>query len=390
MVDMNREIQESKVRLCLDCGKCTSVCPVTECDPDFNPRLIVKRRLGADNLRLKDETIWSCVGCYMCVERCNYRVQFPEFICALREEARDGGFQVQCSHGGTLQSLMHMMAHNDLRQDRLHWLPDDIQVSQEGDTLFFVGCAPYFDIIFSDLKVELLEGVGGALRLLNLAEIPFTLLENERCCGHDLLMQGDREGFIALASANMAEFAYHGIKRIITHCSEGYYTLKFLYPKMLGSRGIEVLHLTEILAHKIEIGKLKLGTFKKRITYHDDCRLGRCSRLFEEPRVLLKTTPGIVLVEMENNRMNSRCCGANPWAHCGAINRQIQERRIAQAAATGAEIMVTTCPKCKIHLKCAQKTGSNRVSQIEIQDLWSVLGLSVAKEVRNCLSSDRG
>jgi heterodisulfide reductase subunit D len=377
MYDIEREIQETRIRLCLDCGKCTVVCPVAQCDPDFNPRLIAQKRLTRHGDGPHDETIWSCLSCHMCVERCNYRVAFPEFISALRWEAQVQGYEVKCSHGGALQAMMHMMAREDLHQDRLQWLPPDVELSPECDTLFFVGCAPYFDVIFNDLGVNALEGVKGALKLLNRGHVPFKLLDNERCCGHDLLIQGDRDGFVALARANIEEFARHGVRRIITGCPEGYYTLKVNYPKLLGETGIQVLHLTEVLAPLLESGELSLGKLEQRVTYHDPCTLGRCSGVYDEPRAALKAVAGLQLVEMEQSREKSLCCGASPWANCGAVNRQVQEWLLSQAEATGADLLVTACPKCQIHLRCVQKNGNGKVPQIDIQDLATVLARSL-------------
>ncbi|MCK4963706.1 MAG: (Fe-S)-binding protein, partial [Dehalococcoidia bacterium] len=91
--------------------------------------------------------------------------------------------------------------------------------------------------------------------------------------------------------------------------------------------------------------------------------------IFDEPRQLMAAVAGLEVVEMEQSREKALCCGASPWAHCGAVNRRIQEQRLAQAEATGADILVTTCPKCLIHLRCAQKSGNGTISQVEIQDL---------------------
>jgi heterodisulfide reductase subunit D len=375
--DVDREIQDTRVRLCLDCGKCTVVCPVAQCDPDFNPRLIAQRRLGRHKNSPQDETIWSCLSCYLCVERCNYRVAFPDFISALRWEARNAGYEVKCSHGGALQALMHMMARKELHQDRLGWLPQEITLSNDCDTLFFVGCAPYFDVVFSDLGLSSLQGVKAALKLLNRAQIPFKLLDNERCCGHDLLLQGDREGFLGVARANMEEFTRHNVRRIITSCPECYYTLKVDWPKFVGDTGIQVLHLTEVIAPLVRSGSLKLGKLDKRATYHDPCMLGRCSGLYDEPRSVLRAVAGLELAEMEQSREKSLCCGASPWAHCGAVNRQVQEKLLAQAEATGAGLLVTACPKCQIHLRCAQKAGDGKIPQLDIQDLATVLAQSL-------------
>jgi Fe-S oxidoreductase len=316
----------------------------------------------------------------MCLERCNYRVEFPEFIRILRTEALSKGTQTQCSHGGALQSMMHLMTGGNVHQDRLGWLSPDIKLSVQCDTIFFVGCAPYFDVMFKDLGVETLEGVKGALRLLNRAQIPFNLLVNERCCGRDLLLQGDEEGFTALAKANMDEFNRLGVKKIITACPECYYSLKIDYPKVLGSTVAEVVYWTDAVAPLLQSGELHLGRLKEKATYQDSCALGRGLRIFDSPRQILSAVDGLKLVEMEQSREKALCCGASSWVHCGAANRQIQDERLTQAEATGAGMLVTSCPKCQIHLKCAQRSRNGRMPKIDIQDLASLVARSLDQE----------
>jgi len=317
----------------------------------------------------------------MCLERCNYRVEFPEFIRLLRAEALGKGTQAKCSHGGALQSMMHLMTGGDVSQERLGWLSPDIKLSVQYDTIFFVGCAPYFDVMFRDLGVNILEGVKGALRLLNRAQMPFNLLVNERCCGRDLLLQGDKEGFMALAQANMDEFNRLGVKKIITSCPECYYSLKVDYPKMLSSTVAEVVYWTDAIAPLLQSGELHLGRLKKKATYQDPCTLGRGLRIFDSPRQILSAVDGLNLVEMEQSREKALCCGASSWVHCGAANRQIQDERLTQAEATGAGILVTSCPKCQIHLKCAQRSRNGGMPKVDILDLISLVARSLDQEV---------
>jgi len=317
----------------------------------------------------------------MCLERCNYRVEFPEFIRILRTEALGKGIQAECSHGGALQSMMHLMTGWDVSQERLGWLSPDIKLSVQYDTIFFVGCAPYFDVMFRDLGVNILEGVKGALRLLNRAQMPFNLLVNERCCGRDLLLQGDKEGFMALAQANMDEFNRLGVKKIITSCPECYYSLKVDYPKMLSSTVAEVVYWTDAIAPLLQSGELHLGRLKKKATYQDPCTLGRGLRIFDSPRQILSAVDGLNLVEMEQSREKALCCGASSWVHCGAANRQIQDERLTQAEATGAGILVTSCPKCQIHLKCAQRSRNGGMPKVDILDLISLVARSLDQEV---------
>jgi heterodisulfide reductase subunit D len=378
MFDLKNVANETKIRLCLDCGKCTVVCPVARYDQGFNPRLIVQGALRQNSHEPVDESIWSCIGCNMCVERCNYNVKFTDFIRFLRSRALSEGFEVKCSHNGIPQVTMHMMANKDIKQDRLKWLPKNIKVKEQNETAFFVGCAPYFDVLFSDLGIKTIEGTKGALTLLNRAQIPFTLLPNERCCGRDLLLMGDTKEFLSLAQANLDEFSQRGIKDIITACSECYYTLKVDYPRFLKKWHINVRHVAEIIAPLIENNQLALGKLGRKVTYHDPCALGRHSRIFKQPRCILDSILDLELVEMADNREKALCCGASPWAHCGSVNKQIQKERLAQAKATGADILVTACPKCQIHLKCAQKNAENNdVCQIEIQDIFDLTAQSL-------------
>jgi heterodisulfide reductase subunit D len=385
--DLIKEIQETKVRLCLDCGKCTAVCPVSQYTDEFNPRLIIQRKLNRppSDTPMLDESIWSCLNCQLCYEWCNYKVKFPDFINSLRAEAVGEGARIPCSHGGALQSAMHMMARRGVKQERLDWLPEDIILTAQSETRFFVGCAPYLDVIFSDLRVNTVAGVIASLRLLNKAQIPFNLLADERCCGRDLLLQGDREGFLALAHANIHEFNRHGVKRIISACPECCACLKTEYTQVEGYKEIQVINLVEALAPQLKNIKHKPRSIDQKVTYHDPCTLGRGSRVFSEPRRLLETVPGVQLVEMEMNREKALCCGATPWAQCGAVNRQIQGQRLAQAAATGAEILITSCPKCQIHLKCAQKSEEGKTAQIQIRDLagWLDEACETNLDIRN-------
>ena len=382
MNDFQNTINNTRIRLCLDCGKCTVVCPISRYDQDFNPRLLVQGALRKDDTQPVDEKVWSCISCNMCMERCNYNVQFTDFIRALRNKALNQGVEVKYSHGGTPQAIMRMMGHHEIKQNRLKWLPQDIKVLKKSETAFFVGCAPYFDILFKDIGVKTIAGVVGALRLLNKADIPFTLLPNERCCGRDLLVLGDTDGFISLARENLAEFNRKGIKRIITACPEGYYTFKVDYPRYLQNwNNIEVVHISELIAPLAQSGKITFESTGQKVTFHDPCTLGRYSRIFEEPRTMLEAIDGMELLEMPDNREKSLCCGASPWAFCGSVNKLVQKERLSQAGDTGADVLVTACPKCQIHLKCAQKNTENyNVNQIEIKDICDITSQLLSSE----------
>jgi len=328
---------------------------------------------GHEAQLLGDSQLWACITCSMCEEMCQSGVQYTELIKLLRAEAHTLGNNGQCTHGGALQSLMHIMTADQLSQNRLGWLDKKLKTTTESDVLYFAGCQPYFDVLFSDIGVRTLDTARGAVKLLNSLDIVPALMPNERCCGHDLLWAGDAEHFTRLAEHNLKEIAKAKAKKVVTTCPECYHTLKFEYPRYFGSLDFEVIHISQLLAESIANGELKFRRSAKKVTYHDPCRLGRFSGIYDEPRALIKAIPGLELVEMPRNRASALCCGTQAWMNCGTINKQLQTERLREASSTGANILLTSCPKCQIHFRCAMNDG--RLGEelgIEIEDITSL------------------
>jgi len=175
----------------------------------------------------------------------------------------------------------------------------------------------------------------------------------ERCCGHDAYWTGDQDTFKKLAQKNIEMIEKAGAKQVVVSCAEGYTTLKTIYPRIFGELNFEVLHISQFMAEKIDKGELTFANeIATRVTYHDPCRLGRFENEFEAPRKVLQAIPGVELVEMSRNRENALCCGSSTWINCTGVNKKIQVERLTEAKNTGAPVMITACPKCKIHLSC--------------------------------------
>ena len=361
-------IEKTNIRLCLECAKCSSSCPITRMNPDFSPRMTVKRILtGTEESPFLDEGIWNCLTCGLCTERCPSDVRYVDFVVACREEARLSGKTKSCAHKDILLDLQRIMANSKIDQNRLKWVPKGAKYSEKGDILYFVGCLPYFDVIFKDSKAKSLETAKSVVRLLNRAGIEPVILKNERCCGHDLHFTGDKVNFEKLARLNVDAIKKTGAKRVVTSCPECYRTLKLDYPKVVGDLDFEVLHISEFLLELIKDEKIELpSTFKeKKVTYHDSCRLGRHMGVYDAPRALINSISDITLLEMERNRENARCCGVSSWLNCGKLSKQIQLDRLKEAKATGADWLITSCPKCQIHLNCATE-GELPIKRSEI------------------------
>ena len=368
-------IKNTKAYYCLECGKCTSVCPISRREATYSPRLTVERVIwGEGEELLTDVLLWSCLTCQHCSERCPSDVHYVEFIRNLRALARGSGQEGLCSHGEAIQTWMRMMTSPELKQNRLDWLDEDLKVSTDSDTLYFVGCLPYYDVLFNKIGAQGLEIARSAVRVLNRLGIEPIILKNERCCGHDLLWEGNIANFRKLAKLNMAMLRDTGARRIVTTCPECARTLRVDYPAYIGDLGMEVVHIAELLTRKVRDGEFRIPNSEFRITtYHDPCRLGRHLGVFDAPRQVIEAL-GLELVEMEHSGKNALCCGTSCWTNCGAVNKQIQVDRLREAQATGAGLLVTACAKCQIHLKCALDDG--RLGEeigMEIRDLVTLV-----------------
>ena len=382
---MNLEdiVQKTKTYYCLECGKCTSICPVSRYDSGFSPRMMIEHALlGFEDDLVHNNKLFSCLTCYTCQPECPSDVDFPVFVREARGMAQDSGQHGICAHSGQLQSLARLMTNPAVRQNRLDWLSNEYRVSDKSDVLFWVGCAPYFEPIFEDLEFSALDIARASLKTMNLLGIEPRLLPNERCCGHDALWTGDIETFKKLAEHNAAQIKEAGVKKIVFSCPEGYRTFKMDYPDYV-DLDCEVVHLSELLAEKIGQNGLKLKEVRKKVTYQDPCRLGRHMGIYDAPRKVIESIPGIEFVEMQHSGRESICCGTSAFTNCDAYSNALRAERLSEARATGADLLITACPKCQTHLKCAMtdKGDEHRaIPKIEIRDLANLVAEAIGEE----------
>ncbi|UCH88593.1 MAG: 4Fe-4S dicluster domain-containing protein [Thermoplasmata archaeon] len=337
---------------CVECGKCTSVCPVAEINSEFAPRLIVvKAQAGLEGLA-KEKDIWSCLTCGLCNDMCPYKVDFTEFIRGMRSEAVIHGALPVCSKGGLLQTMGRIMTSPELKQNRLSWVTDDLKVAEKGDIYFFTGCTAHFDYIFEEREIKTSGILVAAVKIMNSAGITPAVSNDEVCCGHDLNWTGNEEHFEKLMEKNLEVIKASGAKQVVFTCPEGMRTFEFDYKDIAGDLGFEVLHISELILDLIDQDKLQHKDLDGKVTFHDPCRLGRHLGIYDDPRDMIKET-GAELVEMERSRNKSTCCGVSAFATCEASSKQMQIERLKEAKKTGAQKMLTFCPKCWLHFKCS-------------------------------------
>jgi Fe-S oxidoreductase len=280
-------------------------------------------------------------------------IEYDELIRTCRTKASGKGINGQCAHEGILLSLSRLMTRKETNQNRLTWIPEGAEIAKTGDVLYFVGCTPYFNVVFDDIGVSNIEIPQSMLRVLNAARIKPVILENERCCGHDLSFSGDMDNFGKLAKMNIAAIKKSGVSKVVTTCPECYRALKLDYAEYFGPQSFEVVHSSEFLTDLIANGKIKFdGKIPKKVSFQDPCRLGRHMGVYDAPRKLITSIPGVELVEMGRNRENAICCGVSAWMNCSRHSKQMQIERLMEAKGTSADLLVTACPKCQIHLNC--------------------------------------
>jgi Fe-S oxidoreductase len=395
-VSLEKEVQRTKAYNCVECGICTASCPVSRVNPDFSPRLMVEKLLlGPQDEILADRELWSCLTCRTCSVRCPSQVDYNEFMRAARVAAREAGFEGVDTHAGVLRSIMELHSKG-VRPHAANWLACEgtqtagasaagaggdtaLKTVKKGEDFYFVGCLPYFDVIFTNIELKSTPIARSAVRLMNRAGIVPVVSEAERCCGHDFYWSGNYEGFLKLAQYNVQMIKDSGAKRVIFACPEGYHTFSEVYPLHVGKLPFEVAFLADVLLAEAKAGKLNFGRPQSlpgeepvKVTIQDPCRMGRMMGKTEDVRELLRMVPGVELVEMPRNRKDAVCCGSSEWVSCVLCNKQIQLERLCEAQTAGASVLVTACPKCRIHLTCAQYDKDTKLD-IEIRDLFTLL-----------------
>lgn len=372
------ELTQKQTDYCMECGVCTGSCPISRVVPSFSPRQMIKRAMkDPDGDLTHAHEIWACLSCARCSSRCPVEIDFPEFIRSFRQKARKIGNLPLESHHGILQSIAELQI-GDTKQQRTFWAEEVGSFAETGDYFYFVGCLPYFDVIFDYLEISPLQSARGVLAILNKLGITPVISNDERCCGHDALWSGNEEIFKKLAERNLEVIKASGAKTVLFSCPEGYTTFKKQYTRYFGELPFEVMHMTELLARELPGAGLSFKpSTNGALTYHDPCRLGRGEGLYEQPRDLLKLVPESRVLEMSRNRENALCCGTSAWMECSNCSKEMRIERLDEALQTGGNTLITACPKCQIHFTCAQRTAE---MDLKVTDLYAYLSASLVRE----------
>lgn len=362
-------------------------------------RSLIKGHSGySDTVRDIVYTCLTCGSCDVSCKVCRYNLEPLEMVRELKFRSVEDG---QCldEHLAIIESLNKV--GNSLgypRSERGAWA-DDLDLprlsSEKAELLFHAGCRASFD-------KNQQKSARAAVTLLQKAGLNIGIMgAQEMCCAGRISSMGYRDEFTHFAQANITAWAKAGVKTVVTSCADGYHAFKRLYPK-LGSR-VEVFHTVELIDRLIKEGKLKFrNEIPMTVTYHDPCHLGRQGEpyiswegvekkikgqiivyepkkpryngawgVYDPPRDILQSIPGIELVEMERIREYSWCCGAGGGVREAYPDYSIwtASERIAEAKATGAEALISACSWCERNFFDAIESLGDSMKVYDIVDL---------------------
>jgi Fe-S oxidoreductase len=254
-------------------------------------------------------------------------------------------------------------------QDRTNWAKD-LEVKEFGEDTGLL----YFPCCYPSYEPRLKKVSRATAHILNSTGVEFGVLgSKENCCGESVRKAGNEALFKRLARENIKAFIENGVKKILVSSPHCYHTFKNEYPEFKAN--FDVVHITQFLFQLMNEGRLELTKeFKKKVTYHDPCYLGRHNGIYEEPREVLKKIPGLELIEMAESREDSLCCGMGGgriWMET-AKGERFSDLRLEQAIGVGAEVLVTSCPYCISQFEDSRLTLKDGEA-IQIKDITEVL-----------------
>ena len=292
----------------------------------------------------------ECTSCKLCLSTCPSELKLEEILRYRRYLHEPKG-----SHRDVFRLAGKMAAQTEISG----WLKD-VETDPDSEIAYFPGCGPVFDLLL--MRDTNYSGAAqAAVRVMNKLGIRPDNIYG--CCGHDLYFSGALDEFDSIKERLMARLEG---KKVVVGCAECYHMLKNIY-------GISVQHFSEFLQeHGGDLPKLD-----KKTTFHDPCRLGRYNEMYDSPREIIEKVSQFT--EMEHSKEEAQCCGVSSWLNCNMESRKLREQRIREALDTGAEILVTSCTKCGIHLDCIyhEQTYEGDPARLKIMDLQELAGYAL-------------
>ena len=361
---------------CTECGRCQDACPAFATGKVLSPKLVImglRDQVFAQDSgplvpgAVPEESVWDCVTCGACVQACPVSIEHVDHIVDLRRHLVmvDSNFPAEADP--MLRDIER--ASNPwgrAQSERADWASSlGVKVLEPGDPapeyLYWVGCAASFD---ERARV----GAESTAKLLKAAGVDFAILgPRESCTGDPARRMGNEYVFQGFAEQNVSELNDAGVRKIVASCPHCFNTLANEYPDFGGR--YEVIHHSELLASLVREGRLvPERSDALSVTYHDSCYLARHNDVIAAPREVLGAVADPI--EMERSGKRTFCCGAG-GAHMWMEERgkPINEARVREAAATGADTLAVACPFCTVMLGDGVQSAGVDLKVIDVATL---------------------
>ncbi len=369
-----KKISYDEVAKCSRCGFCLPSCPIylvlkTESASPRGrnalTRAVIEGKLGwSEDV---EKTIFSCLGCGACTTACFPAVKTRDVVAKDRECLVTEGFYPNIADrlAGYVEAR-HNISNED-NEERGDWqellgdLPEHYFEKERTDVLYFVGCVASFFPMAQKIPASM-------VRIMERAGVDFTVLGGEEwCCGYPLIGAGMPEKMTSLMKHNLQKVKETGAGRVVFTCPSCYHTWKTFYQP-----DVEVLSSAEFISRLIHEKRLHFNDVETNVTYHDPCDLGRNSGVFEPPREVLKSIPGVHLVELANNRQMCTCCGGggNLEMVDPELSARVAQMKIDEILATGADTIVSSCQQC---LRTIASRARRKKISLKVKDLTELV-----------------
>jgi len=331
------------------CGFCLAECPVYRINTleaySSRGKMMLARGLLEGIVEPStevQEVLEACLLCGHCQARC--ALSNLDIFTALRQRMAEKEFYAE-EH---LKKVMKMLEAGRLFDRPAH-------LEREGTVPLYLGCLYQSKPIETRTIISVLESCGID-----------PLVVEEVCCGYLAEATGFHAQFEDIRQRFRATYGNHSDQEILTLCPTCTITLKERY-------GFDIKHAIVAVADRIET--LSPRQLDLKATYHDPCHMGRMLGIFEEPRTILEAL-GVELVEMDQNRVFSTCCGGGGGLADTSpeLSLEIAKNRIRDALEAGVENVVTVCPTCVPTLLRGASRLANEVDVfVDVLDLWDLL-----------------
>jgi len=358
---------------CIKCGLCLASCPVCKelLLEKYSPRgkIQLARYYSQGDLDLSDhyrEIFAKCLLCGACSVTCPSGVDLKKVFVSMREQiAKERGLHP------TMEKMVESLLANynisdEDNEERGEWrdllreLPEHMYEKDQAETVYFVGCVASFFPMVQSIPKNLVQ-------IFDSAGVDFAILGGEEwCCGFPLIGAGVPEAMQNLKEHNLEKVKALGAKRIVFSCPSCYQTWTEHY-----DTDLELFHATQFLERLIGDGTIPLKEINMTVTYHDPCDLGRNSGVYDAPRNILKSIPGLTFVELEKNRAQSVCCGGggNLEMADSNLSRTVAQKKIEEIQRTGAKTVVTSCQQCVRTINSRARREKIDLNVMDITDL---------------------